>query len=495
MKKNKKIILTLFITLLTIFCISGTVEASYSASGKTVKSGASVSITITSTEKLENFDVACTDTGGLTYNSCSTSVVGAIANSSGKKISYAMYGGEATNLGTYTFTAPKVTEETKFSVKFIVNDETIVSTITVEPEKTNNTGTTNNNTGSNNSGSNTGSNSGTTNNNSGSTNNGSTNNNSGTSSSGNSGTTTEQPKAKSTNAYLSTLGVRPAEYDFSNFSKTKYEYSVTVPNDVNSLQVLYKAADSKAKVKVTGNSGFEVGSNNEIKIIVTAEDGKATKTYKIKVTKLAAEEEKPGNIIEDEEGVYLTSLELEGLELSPAFAKDTYSYTATLDKDITEIKVNAVANKEKANVEISGNTDLAIGENTINILVKQEDSLAQTVYQITLTKEAISSETPEVQEDNFMDDIVGSVNKYVIVAAGLVLLMIITVIILIILLRKENKRLKNEETEEYDVYQNDEKEFENKEVTDEEVKDETNETETKNERRKSRRREKGRHSK
>lgn len=370
-------------------------------------------------------------------------------------------------------------------------------TIKVEPEKTNNPGATENNTGSNNGQTNNSgsSNSGTTNNNSGSTNNGSTNNNSGTSSSGNSGTTTEQPKAKSTNAYLSTLGVRPAEYDFSNFAKTKYEYSVTVPNDVNSLQVLYKAADTKAKVKVTGNSGFEVGSNNEIKIVVTAEDGKATKTYKIKVTKLAFEEEKPGNIIEDEEGVYLTSLELEGLELSPAFAKDTYSYTATLDKDITEIKVNAVANKEKANVEISGNTDLAIGENTINILVKQEDSLAQTVYQITLTKEAINSETPEVQEDNFMDDIVGSVNKYVIVAAGLVLLMIITVIILIILLRKENKRLKDEETEEYDVYQNDENEFENKEVTDEEVKDETNETETKNERRKSRRKEKGRHSK
>ena len=84
---------------------------------------------------------------------------------------------------------------------------------------------------------------------------------------------------KSTNAYLSTLGVTPKEYDFSGFSKTKTSYSVTVPSTVDSLKVVAKAADSKATVKVSGNSGFEVGSNNKIKVVVTAEDGKTTKTY------------------------------------------------------------------------------------------------------------------------------------------------------------------------------------------------------------------------
>ena len=115
MKVNKKIILTLFIMLLTIFCISGKVEATYSATSKTVKSGANVSITIKSTEKLENFDVAYTDAGGLTYKSCSTAVTGAVANSKNGKISYALYGGQATTLGTYNFTAPKVTEKTKYT--------------------------------------------------------------------------------------------------------------------------------------------------------------------------------------------------------------------------------------------------------------------------------------------------------------------------------------------------------------------------------------------
>ena len=90
-------------------------------------------------------------------------------------------------------------------------------------------------------------------------------------------TTPEKPKEKSNNANLSTLGVTPKEYDFSGFSKNKTTYSVTVPKNVDSLKVLYKTADANAKVKVSGNSGFEVGSDNKITIKVTAEDGKNNK--------------------------------------------------------------------------------------------------------------------------------------------------------------------------------------------------------------------------
>ena len=109
-------------------------------------------------------------------------------------------------------------------------------------------------------------------------------------------TTTEKPKEKSTNANLKTLGVRISDslakelgvdsnkYDFSGFKKDKTEYNETVPKNVDSLRVFATAADSNAKVKISGNSGFEVGTNNKITIKVTAEDGKTTKTYTIKVT-------------------------------------------------------------------------------------------------------------------------------------------------------------------------------------------------------------------
>lgn len=289
-------------------------------------------------------------------------------------------------------------------------------------------------------------------------------------------TTTEKPKEKSNNAYLSTLGVTPKEYDFSGFSKTKTSYSVTVPKNVDSLKVLYKTADSNAKVKVSGNSGFEVGSDNKITIKVTAEDGKTTKTYTIKVTQLAEEEEKPGNLIEDKEGLYLTSLGIEGLELSPEFAKETYSYTAKLaDSSMNEVKVVAEANNKNAKVDISGNSNLIEGENTINIVVTLEGSSAQAVYQIVVTKEAGEVVATTTENKNSTTDIIGMFKGYVGIAIGVVLLMIIAVIVLVILLVKENKKDNEEEIEdiedkedikvaEYNVYENDENEFENNDV-------------------------------
>ena len=293
-------------------------------------------------------------------------------------------------------------------------------------------------------------------------------------------TTPEKPKEKSNNANLSTLGVTPKEYDFSGFSKTKTEYSVTVPKNVDSLKVLYKTADANAKVKVSGNSGFEVGSDNKITIKVTAEDGKTTKTYTIKVTQLAEEEEKPGNLIEDEEGLYLKSLSIEGIDLSPEFAKDTYSYTAILsDSNASEVKVIAEANIENAKIDISGNTNLVEGENTINILVTMEDSTVQKVYQIVVTKEV--NELPVVTDteensDSEPNDLIGKLKKYAGIAIGVFVFIVVAVIVLVVLLIRENKKTsqedeedyeyetENKRTKEYNVYENDENEFVNNDM-------------------------------
>ena len=302
-------------------------------------------------------------------------------------------------------------------------------------------------------------------------------------------TTTEQPKEKSNNAYLKTLGVRITdklakeigvktdEYDFSGFSKNKTSYSVTVPKNVDSLKVIATAGEN-GTVKVSGNSGFEVGTNNKITIKVTSENGKTSKTYTIKVTQLAEEEKKPGNLIEDASDLYLTSLSIEGIELSPKFAVDTYSYTATLeDFNITELEVIAKANVEEAKIDISGNTELVEGENTINVLLTVEGSTVQTVYQIVVTK--ISA--PDVVTDNPENtqsstaDIIGMFKGYIGIAVGVVVFMIVAVIVLIILLRRENKKAREDDeeyieesgevkAEEYNVYNNDENEFMDNEI-------------------------------
>lgn len=283
---------------------------------------------------------------------------------------------------------------------------------------------------------------------------------------------------KSNNANLKTLGVTPKQYDFSGFSKNKTEYSVTVPANVNSLTVVAKAEDSKAKVNVSGNSGFETGSNNKITIKVTAEDG-TTKTYTIKVTKLATDEEKPGNLIDEE--LYLNSLSITGIELSPAFSKDVFSYTATLnDENIKEVTVNAKANNSKAKVEITGNKNLLIGENTINIVLTLDGETEQVVYQIVLNKIGNTEEetigTNIEAPTQYTND--SKIKLYILIPILVVILIIVAIVVLIVLIVKENKKLategndnidkqdddKTSKAEEYNVFENDVNEFKGQSV-------------------------------
>lgn len=249
---------------------------------------------------------------------------------------------------------------------------------------------------------------------------------------------------KSTNANLSTLGVTPKEYDFTGFNKDKTSYSVTVPNNVDKLNVAYKTADAKATAKVTGNTNLEVGTNN-IKVVVTAEDGKTTKTYTIKVTKLATEDEKPGNIIDDDKDldICLTSLNLKNLEITPAFASDVYSYEATInmdEKDFSEVVVNAVANDEKATIEITGNTNLVEGENLINVIVKSSNG-NEKVYQITVNKVSQKSEVVSS----------GKIKKeHLIIGAYVFVLVIIFAIIIIKHIRNKKYEYDEEDNETLD---------------------------------------------
>lgn len=258
---------------------------------------------------------------------------------------------------------------------------------------------------------------------------------------------------KSNNANLKTLGVTPKEYDFSGFSKNKTDYSVTVPSSVNSLKVTAIAEDSKkAKVSISGNSGFEVGSGNKIKVTVTAEDG-TTKIYNIKVTKLATEEEKPGNVINEEEKLVLKSLTIEGIMLSPEFSSDIYSYTANLEEDLSEVTVNGVASESDAKIEVTGNTNLIDGENIIKVKVTSNDGKSTVTYQITLNKGVTDLAKNEEKSDTTLN----FGKKAVRIIVVTIIAIIICITIITILLVKENKRLKNLNNQEYnDEQDNDE---------------------------------------
>ena len=112
----------------------------------------------------------------------------------------------------------------------------------------------------------------------------STNSSSSSSSNTSSNTTQEQ---ESSNANLKMLGIRPTEYDFSGFKSGTTTYKVTVPSDVEEVEVYGTAQDSNAKVSGLGTKKLEEGMN-DLSIVVTAEDG-TEKIYTIQVTRESIE--------------------------------------------------------------------------------------------------------------------------------------------------------------------------------------------------------------
>ncbi len=93
--------------------------------------------------------------------------------------------------------------------------------------------------------------------------------------------------------------------------------------------------------------------------------------------------------------------------LSPAFKGSTTKYTATVANDVTSIAVSATPVNANATVEsVTGNTNLSVGTNQIQIVVKAENGTTAT-YKIDVTREAegaaavvepTTSEEPESEE-------------------------------------------------------------------------------------------------
>lgn len=217
---------------------------------------------------------------------------------------------------------------------------------------------------------------------------------------------------KSNNVNLKILEVTPTGLSPA-FSNLTTEYTMTVGSDIDEIEVKAVAEDENAKVKISGNEDLKIG-DNKILVKVTAED-KTEKTYTITVTK------------EEKEQLKLSELLIEGLPLDPEFDENVYEYSLSLDKsDVSELNITATSNKEGAEVEIVGNTDLKVGTNVVTILVKSSDEQEITTYQITVNVPEINASESVKNEDLY---------KYI----GIGIAVLILIIIIVAVIRKRNK--------------------------------------------------------
>lgn len=180
-------------------------------------------------------------------------------------------------------------------------------------------------------------------------------------------------KDKSDNANLSNLYLEEGIIS-PKFNKGIIEYTANVPFDVEKATFHITTEHKKATYEIIGNENFKIGEN-EVKIIVTGEDG-STKEYKVIVTR----REEPTN------SNYLKNLEMDNGTLRPTFEKTRLYYEVTVPYEINKTTVTATPEDSYATIKNDGIYNLNVGDNMIQLTVTSYDGIDRD-YQIKVTRE------------------------------------------------------------------------------------------------------------
>lgn len=134
-----------------------------------------------------------------------------------------------------------------------------------------------------------------------------------------------------------------------------------------------------AKITFKVNAGVSAGTTVKISVTgLVATDGTnesslGTASYSISIAKPLSQNNN------------LSSLKIDGVNLSPAFSKDTLNYNAgEVDYSVSKLNVTAVAEDSSSNVKISG-SQLSVGSNTVSIVVTAQNGSSKT-YKINVTR-------------------------------------------------------------------------------------------------------------
>ena len=154
--------------------------------------------------------------------------------------------------------------------------------------------------------------------------------------SGASATLTVNDAALSSNANLSALSLSAGTLS-PRFSASRTSYTVAVKNSVTECKVYATAADSNAKVEVSGNATLKIGKNTRT-VTVTAPSG-AQKVYTITINRsetdeVTSSEETPTEPQENKletsiEGItYTVATDISGVALFKGFTASTAQYNS-----------------------------------------------------------------------------------------------------------------------------------------------------------------------
>lgn len=344
MKKSLINILSLLFALVIILSTWNVIKVeavttTLSASSKTVTEGDTFSVSISSSISLAGWTISVSDNGGCTFQSATGGEV------SGSTV-YGTSVNGTKSLATYTFKAPSVDKKTTIKIQFSASEMTdntsevnevdsasCTATITVNPKAS-----------------------------SGGSSEGSSENNK---------PDEEEPEEK---------------VNFSSVNETVYATaSVNVRSSYSTSSSIIGGLDEGQSVTRTG-----IGDNGWSRISYNGSTAYVSSDYLTKTKPKVEETENKDDEKEKEEekstNKNLSSLKVTPSGLTPEFDANTTQYTMTVGSNIDKLDIEAIAEDEKAKVEITGNEELKLGDNIIKIAVTAEDGTVRT-YMITVTKE------------------------------------------------------------------------------------------------------------
>ena len=160
--------------------------------------------------------------------------------------------------------------------------------------------------------------------------------------------TATQNTVSPSSTILTSLGIRPYEYDFKGFKNATTTYEAKVPKNVETVEVYATTQNPKATLEGTGTITLKEGSNIA-EVTVIAEDG-TRKTFTINIlrgeetnaeqaTTTTTEENQnteTADIQTSAEG--LSVLSIKDVSLSPQFQTNIYEYTAKYIGEATRIR-------------------------------------------------------------------------------------------------------------------------------------------------------------
>lgn len=219
------------------------------------------------------------------------------------------------------------------------------------------------------------------------------------------------------------------------FVPSKTSYRVEIPRGTETVNVTATTNDPNATLTIDGSAAvsgtaFPVTSTaatGKITIVVTAEDGKTTKTYIVNY--------KNWNYMNPSSNADLKSLTVDYGDLSPAFQPNVLDYEMYVKEDAMRVSLTPkTADKNATMVVSQGNrvitefndtyaASLLEDESTFTIVVTAEDGITIKTYTITVYRGdedkmgSLDPILPDMVDFETSDPIVIDITKYPIISA------------------------------------------------------------------------------